>query len=552
MRTLYLFSHWQTGNTTIQLAVAALVMHAYRFDRIEKITSDSFDTQLYVYSESNWEATADFILEDYDPFHYRTKDSVILHGYFQNSEPLVKHRDRILSLFADTRLHFPITKTAATIKDLMEAPAPIELHDTDIVMHVRLGDYREAKLVADPATQLAILRAVKPPRLIIVCAPPTTDTERNYLLLFEEFRPIFQHGTELEDFATLRSAKRILVTNSSFSWTAAWLGSASERWIPEPTLTQLGRISETDHLYKLPASYDLDGLDIPSQLLPVTGEFLQSLCDYTILNRAKHAEIGPWIDAVVPPARQLFVEEDWGAIAPRSLFVYPEAGLLEAVKSWDELRLIVVHNGDNQTAYHTLIPFLEANPRVYACILNNTVSHPRIRSLPIGEQNRMWRGGSADCEPPVSVCRRVERESDFLYTWCFLSHPIRPVWMEQAKSLRSVMPKLDLYPYRMPKEEYEELLCGARAVICPPGNGLDTHRAWETLYKGGWALVQDNQHTRRMLEEYPSLPLIPIESAAVLPPTPSAPSPFHPMLLRRFWTTLFDSYVNPHTTRESQ
>jgi hypothetical protein len=551
MRTLYLFSHWQTGNTAIQLAVAALFLEIYGFDRIERLsTGDAPIENVGVFTEENWDATWPFIMERMDPGGFHHKD-LILQGYFQTSEPLISQRDRILRLFTDPKLHIPITRSGATIKDLLETPTPLELHDADIVLHVRLGDYREARLVADPAPQLAILRAVKPPRLIIVCQEPKTDAERNYLRLFEEFRPIIQHGTELDDFATLRSAKRILVTNSTFSWAAAWLGNAKERWIPEPTFNELGRISETDHIYSMSNTYDLSGLDIPTALLPVTGEFLQSLCEYTVLNREKNVQLGPWIDAVVPRSRQLFIEDEW-SVAPESLFVYPEPGLLETVVARCKPRLIVVHNGDNQVNYEVLLRFLEENPRAHAWILNNIMTHPRIRSLPIAEQNRMWRGGRADWEPSVTVCRRVERESDVLYTWCFLSNPIRPVWMKEAMSLRSALPNLDLYPYRLPKEEYEQLLCEAKAVICPPGNGLDTHRAWETLYKGGWALVQNNQHTRRMLEEYPSLPFIPIESPAGLPPVPPAPSPFHPMLLRRFWMTLVESYVTPHTMRESQ
>jgi hypothetical protein len=550
-RTLYLFSHWQAGNTAIQLAVAAILMDTYGFDTIEKISEGYTPTiQQRVFTDANWDAMSEFILRGEDPFSFRETDDLILQGYFQNSEALVSHCDRIHRLFKYPLLHIPISQSGATIHDLMEAPAPLELRDTDVVMHIRLGDYRTAERVANPAPQLAILRAVKPPRLIIVCQEPKTDAERNYLKFFEEFRPIVHHGTELQDFATLRSAKRILVTNSTFSWAAAWLGSASERWIPEPTFNELGRISETDHLYSMSNAYDLSGLDIPTELLPVTGEFLQSLCDYTVLDAKKEAEIGPWIDAVVPRSQQLFIENEWSGIQPKSVFVYPEAGLLEAVKPWPELRLIVVHNGDNQVNYSVLLEFLEANPHIHAWIQNNTVAHPRIRSLPIAEQNRMWRGGRADWEPPVSVCRQAERETDFLYTWCSPTHPIRHVWMEQVKSMRFDAPNLELYPYRLAKEDYEELLCGAKAVFCPPGNGLDTHRAWETLYKGGWALVHNNQHTRCMLHEYPSLPLIPIEYPAALPSVPSAPSPFHPLLLRQFWTTLFESYVSPHAMHE--
>jgi hypothetical protein len=288
-------------------------------------------------------------------------------------------------------------------------------------------------------------------------------------------------------------------------------------------------------------AYDLSGLDIPTELLPVTGEFLQSLCDYTVLDAKKEAEIGHWITA-----RKLFIEDDWLDLSPKTLFIYPEPGLLEAVVARCKPRLIIVHNGDNQVNYTVLLPFLETHPRTYAWIQNNTVSHQQIRSLPIAEQNRMWRGGNINWEPTVTTYRSADRPCDFLYTWCSETHPDRAAWMTEAKRLRVAMPNLELFPAKQPKEDYLEAMVSAKAVICPRGNGLDTHRVWETLYKGAWAIVPDNQHTHCLLEEYPSLPLIPLSSPAALPVIQlprEFPSPFHPILLRPYWTTLFDSYA---------
>ena len=519
-------------------------MKFFGFDAIEKHSNDQ--PAMRVFTDTNWEAGSEFILEarGQAPFAFRDIDALLLQGYYQNSEPLVKERQLILEMVQDPRLHFPMTRTGLTIKDLLEAESPMALQPTDVVMHIRLGDYRKANWVIDPAPQLAILRNIKPNRLIIVCQAPQTDAERNYLKFFEEFRPVMQHGTELEDFAVLRSANRIMVTNSTFSWAAAFLGNATERWIPEPTFNELRQISPTDHMYSA-GTFDLSSLDIPSSLLAVTGEFLMSFCDYIVLNRAKNEEIGPWIDAVVPPARQLYVEDEWDVKNVRSLFVYPESGLLRHTlsKDWPDLRLIVSHNGDNCPDYEVLIPFLDAHPNVYAWLQNNMVVHPQIRTLPIAEQNRLWRGGRYDWEPSVSICRAAERSHNFLYSFCWPTAPIRRVWFKEAQGLRTSLPTLDFYPHRVPREDYIEMLTQARAVICPPGNGIDTHRHWETLYNGAWAAVQDNPHTHCLMREYPSLPLIPIASPAAIPAPPTElPSPFHPLLLRPFWRTLFDSY----------
>ena len=262
---------------------------------------------------------------------------------------------------------------------------------------------------------------------------PKNDAERNYLRLFEEFHPIFQHGTELEDFATLRSANRVIVTNSTFSWFAAYLGNAQQRWIPD--LGGLKEISDTDILYTATPGYA--PLVIPVELPAVSGEFFQGMCEYTIIDNPKKAEMHKWIDVAVPPERQLFIEKEWPEEVIRttkSLFVYVDPGLIDVVAErgpWPNLRLLVFHNGDYVVNYDVLIPFLEKHPNVYAWVQNNIIAHPQIRTLPIVEQNRIWRGGSVDWDPPVTISRNAERENDILFTWVFNTNKIRGEWLKE-------------------------------------------------------------------------------------------------------------------------
>ena len=255
------------------MCVAALLFQ-YGYETIKKCT---MPTEGYrVLSDEMWESLSESIGSYHTPTIFQSNILVLL-GYFQKSAPLMKHRKLILK---NLNRDFEIVE-GITISDLLTAKPPIEVRDTDVVIHVRLGDYRDVGLVANPAGQLAILRSLRPERVIIVCQKPT-GAECSYLKFFEEFHPIFQHGTELEDFATLRAAKRLIVTNSSFSWIAAYFGEG-QRWIPNGNL---GKISETDVLYEA-GTFDLSTLDIPVETAPVTGEFLQSLCQYTILDEKK-------------------------------------------------------------------------------------------------------------------------------------------------------------------------------------------------------------------------------------------------------------------------
>jgi hypothetical protein len=40
-------------------------------------------------------------------------------------------------------------------------------------------------------------------------------------------------------------------------------------------------------------------------------------------------------------------------------------------------------------------------------------------------------------------------------------------------------------------------------VICPEGNGVDTHRLWETLYMGGVPVVKTNDYLNIILRDLP-------------------------------------------------
>jgi Glycosyl transferase family 11 len=560
-RKVIVSTHYMPGNTGIQLAVAHILQKAFGCSEIE--TFDCNDTEhmkkhqdssIYSFTEKKWNVIHTFIEEE--SLHTRLEEMMRSHiyvsGYFQNGEPLILWRSKLLEWFKTCESK--ISTHGTCMSEFMTAEPPIKPGTDDIVLHVRLGDFVNNNMVIDPAPQIAILRKslnATSQRLIIVCRKPKNDMEENYLKFFEEFHPILHHGTELEDFALLRSANRIMVTNSTFSWLAAYMGSAKERWIPEPTYNTLEKIDSTDILYRAENHYLMQGIQVPSEpFLPVTGEFLQGLCEYTVLDRAKKEELHKIIDYVTPVERQIFIEEPWpkDVLLAKSIFVYPTTENTVArhvfKATWPNLRLIVFHNSDYGVDYEGLVPFLEAHPEVWCWAQNATVWHPRIRCVPICEENRMWRGGNAEYEPTVTVSRNVERHVEIFMPYASITNPIRIVWKEQADVIKLREPRLHIIG-KLQKEAYLEWVESARAMICPPGNGVDTHRHWDALVKGAWAIVHNNEHTRLLMRTYPSLHLLPIDDMEhmtrleILQGLP----PFHPLLVRQFWETLFRSHI---------
>lgn len=61
------------------------------------------------------------------------------------------------------------------------------------------------------------------------------------------------------------------------------------------------------------------------------------------------------------------------------------------------------------------------------------------------------------------------------------------------------------------RSQYLDEVASMGLVICPEGNGLDTHRFWETLYLGGIPVVEQNSYGAR-LSSYLGLPSIVIDS----------------------------------------
>ena len=540
---LYFNSHYVIGNTSIQLCTALIISHFYGHQIIPY--HPEADPNVVHIDTDKWDTLTPFLGQPHPIF----KNNINLSGYFQTSEWMVHHRELLITLLSKNQ-GFYLTPTV-TVRDILYAPSLIDV-SASLVVHIRLGDFNgdgTNSFIIDPAAYLRILRGIRLEEpavpILIVCAKPRCSAEENYLRLFEEFHPRFQHGTDIEDFAVLRSAERIICSNSTFAWFAAFLGTA-KRWIAKPIINELWHISEEDTIFEY-KTYDIRQLDIPSETLMVSGEFLQSLCEFTLLNEAKKTELHKWIDWACPIERQIYADrEGWREtlLPAASVFVFPETDtILPFLQyTWPSLKVLMIHNSDNVVSFDVLSEFLERHQTTWIWLTNQVSSHPRIRLLPLGEQNRLWREGRV--EAPRRICRTVERDTGIYLTWMWPTHPTRTKWSLSLDKMRD-LPSLERSGRaRLHPDDYEEKLGQCAAVICPPGNGADTHRHWETHAAGAWMILEDNPHTRCLKEQYPSLPCLLITELEelrdiVVPPTPA---PFHPMILREFWRILFRSH----------
>ncbi len=106
----------------------------------------------------------------------------------------------------------------------------------DIVIHLRADDYGKAHRI-HPQWFLDILARETFEKLVIVMSP--IDPE--YLSYFYKYNPLVQSGGIKEDFEFIASFDKIICSNSTFCWWAAFLSNASKiytfkKWLPDPNI----------------------------------------------------------------------------------------------------------------------------------------------------------------------------------------------------------------------------------------------------------------------------------------------------------------------------
>jgi hypothetical protein len=131
----------------------------------------------------------------------------------------------------------------------------------------------------------------------------------------------------------------------------------------------------------------------------------------------------------------------------------------------------------------------------------------RIIPIPLGVERPEGRGYSADMKHIAALLStpKVERNLAFMCHSCSTNPAERNPCSLALYDKPWVMNK----PYGTPFVEYLENVRAHRCMICPPGNGPDTHRVWEALYLGTIPVVKRS----RMMEEFSrNVPMVLVDS----------------------------------------
>jgi hypothetical protein len=128
------------------------------------------------------------------------------------------------------------------------------------------------------------------------------------------------------------------------------------------------------------------------------------------------------------------------------------------------------------------------------CLFQNlNFRHEKYQVLPIGIENLSL---AVNGFPSFFTKKR----GDSIKLERLLIGPFSPTHSERNGSidLHKSLQCSDYFHDRLPPEEYHNLISRYRFVLCPRGNGIDTHRFWETVYHGGIPVVNESEWSRNI------------------------------------------------------
>jgi len=146
--------------------------------------------------------------------------------------------------------------------EILELPS-FEKNTKDIILHLRLDGFNHNGYdshIIHPEWYINILKNETFDKVYIVMAtkgkskirkPTKTDKRDEYLSYFNEFDPIYVSEDERHDFNFIRSFDKIISSNSTFSWWAAFCSDASVIYLPNVWESRRAKLNKIGNVSKI-------------------------------------------------------------------------------------------------------------------------------------------------------------------------------------------------------------------------------------------------------------------------------------------------------------
>lgn len=149
---------------------------------------------------------------------------------------------------------------------------------------------------------------------------------------------------------------------------------------------------------------------------------------------------------------------------------------------------LITHNSDN-CADEDLINLANEKVEVWFA-QNNTYSHYKVVPIPIGLENlHHYHRGIVDYYIKLRKLNIEQKKNKVLFGFNIETNPAERISAYQFALNYQHAVEL---PNNLDQMTYLRTLMSYKFVLSPPGNGLDTHRTWESMYLGVIPIVKDS------------------------------------------------------------
>jgi hypothetical protein len=155
--------------------------------------------------------------------------------------------------------------------------------------------------------------------------------------------------------------------------------------------------------------------------------------------------------------------------------------------------ILYIHNSDHSfnDKYKELV---DSNiiTKIYAQNIDYSLYNTKLNLLPIGIANSMWKHGDlVELYSTIKKTYKNKKQKNIYVN-------INPATYSYRKDLLDKIKELNSFNLAVskPYNEYLLELASHRFCLCIRGNGIDTHRFWESLYLGVIPVIINNETTK--------------------------------------------------------
>lgn len=207
----------------------------------------------------------------------------------------------------------------------------------------------------------------------------------------------------------------------------------------------------------------------------ISGEIIQETCD-VFLGLEEDFSYNPRMKSQLNKQKNFnTIGEPWDN--PKRIFCYAHRLALFQDKQqfMKNPYFLITHNSDENIT-DKYIQIAQDPKLVHWYAQNLLLAHPKASMLPIGMANSMWpHGNLAALTQAVHSIKQKKQQVYFFFN-------VHTNYKARHDCYSKLVKNGFMFGIQKPYAAYLEELATYDYAICPPGNGIDSHRIWECLY----------------------------------------------------------------------